>query len=83
MYDVDDVLAGPSHLVEQGLVDGDRLCIDGSSANGYTTLSALTIAGSIFKAGKFRGPETYIFFGGLSRPAYYKSLCELLPTFHS
>lgn len=52
MYDVDDVLAGAEHLVEQGLVNEDQLCIDGSSASGYTTLSALTIAGSIFKAGK-------------------------------
>lgn len=52
MYDVDDVLAGASHLVEKGLVDGARLSIDASSVASYTMLSALTVPGSIFKAGK-------------------------------
>ncbi|XP_045584162.2 uncharacterized protein [Procambarus clarkii] len=51
VYDVDDVLAGARHLVEEGLVDPDRLCIDGASTAAYTTLSALTITDSLFKAG--------------------------------
>lgn len=51
VYDVDDVLAGAAYLVQEGLVDPDRLCIDGGSAGGYTALSALAIAGSKFKAG--------------------------------
>ncbi|XP_050728016.1 uncharacterized protein LOC127004403 isoform X2 [Eriocheir sinensis] len=51
VYDVDDVLAGASHLVEKGLVDGARLSIDASSVAAYTMLSALTVPGSIFKAG--------------------------------
>ena len=29
------------HLVNEGLVDEKRLCIDGGSAGGYTTLAAL------------------------------------------
>lgn len=49
---MDDVLAGAAYLVQEGLVDPDRLCIDGGSAGGYTALSALAIAGSKFKAGE-------------------------------
>ncbi|XP_063594951.1 uncharacterized protein LOC134771928 [Penaeus indicus] len=52
VYDVDDVLAGADYLVQEGLVDPERLCIDGGSAGGYTALSALTITGSKFKAGE-------------------------------
>ncbi|KAG7159871.1 Dipeptidyl aminopeptidase BIII-like [Homarus americanus] len=36
---------------QENLVDPDKLCIDGSSTSAYTTLSALTIAESVFKAG--------------------------------
>lgn len=48
--DVDDCANGANYLVAQGLVDGDRLVIDGGSAGGYTTLSALTFR-DVFKAG--------------------------------
>ncbi|XP_071534120.1 uncharacterized protein [Panulirus ornatus] len=51
VYDVEDVLAGASHLVQEELVDKNQLCIDGSSIGAFTTLSALTIAGTVFKAG--------------------------------
>jgi dipeptidyl aminopeptidase/acylaminoacyl peptidase len=37
-------------LAAQGQVDGDRLCIDGGSAGGYTTLAALAFR-DVFKAG--------------------------------
>lgn len=50
IVDVDDCVNGAGYLVEQGLVDGDRLCIDGGSAGGYTTLAALTFRKQ-FKAG--------------------------------
>mgnify|MGYP002776995765 CR=1 FL=1 len=50
IVDVDDCANGATYLVEQGLVDGDRLVIDGGSAGGYTTLSALTFR-DVFKAG--------------------------------
>eukprot|EP00558_Chaetoceros_sp_UNC1202_P004882 CAMPEP_0197246174 /NCGR_PEP_ID=MMETSP1429-20130617/10709_1 /TAXON_ID=49237 /ORGANISM="Chaetoceros sp., Strain UNC1202" /LENGTH=698 /DNA_ID=CAMNT_0042706785 /DNA_START=89 /DNA_END=2185 /DNA_ORIENTATION=- len=50
IVDIDDVCAGAKSLVEQGLVDGERLCIDGGSAGGYTTLGALAFR-DVFKAG--------------------------------
>ncbi|KAL3821952.1 hypothetical protein ACHAXA_004440 [Cyclostephanos tholiformis] len=50
IVDVDDVCNGAKYLVERGLADGDRLCIDGGSAGGYTTLSALAFR-DVFRAG--------------------------------
>ncbi|MGG6293213.1 prolyl oligopeptidase family serine peptidase [Leptolyngbya sp. AN02str] len=50
IVDVDDCANGAKYLAEQGLVDGDRLCIDGGSAGGYTTLAALAFR-NVFKAG--------------------------------
>jgi dipeptidyl aminopeptidase/acylaminoacyl peptidase len=41
---------GAKYLADQGWVDGDRLCIDGGSAGGYTTLAALAFR-DVFKAG--------------------------------
>jgi dipeptidyl aminopeptidase/acylaminoacyl peptidase len=48
--DVEDCVAGAQMLVDQGLVDGNRMAITGGSAGGYTTLCALTF-GNGFKAG--------------------------------
>ena len=50
IVDVDDCVNGAKYLVEQGLVDGERLAITGGSAGGYTTLCALTFS-DVFKAG--------------------------------
>jgi dipeptidyl aminopeptidase/acylaminoacyl peptidase len=50
VVDVDDCVNGALFLVEQGLVDDDRLAITGGSAGGYTTLCALTFR-DVFKAG--------------------------------
>ena len=50
IVDVDDVCNGAAYLVNQGLVDANRLCIDGGSAGGYTTLCALAYR-TVFKAG--------------------------------
>jgi len=50
IVDVDDCVNGALYLVQQGLVDGNRLAITGGSAGGYTTLSALTFR-DVFKAG--------------------------------
>jgi dipeptidyl aminopeptidase/acylaminoacyl peptidase len=41
IVDVEDCTNGALYLVDQGLVDGDRLAIRGGSAGGYTTLCAL------------------------------------------
>jgi dipeptidyl aminopeptidase/acylaminoacyl peptidase len=50
IVDVDDCVNGARYLVQQGRADGERLCIDGGSAGGYTTLAALTFR-NVFKAG--------------------------------
>merc|ERR1719201_2600658 len=50
IVDIDDVCAGAQHLVAEGLVDPKRLCIDGGSAGGYTTLGALAFK-NVFTAG--------------------------------
>jgi dipeptidyl aminopeptidase/acylaminoacyl peptidase len=50
VVDVDDCVNGARYLVDQGLVDGNRLAITGGSAGGYTTLCALTFRDT-FKAG--------------------------------
>jgi dipeptidyl aminopeptidase/acylaminoacyl peptidase len=50
VVDVDDAVNAARHLARQGEVDPERLAIRGSSAGGYTTLSALTFR-DVFKAG--------------------------------
>jgi dipeptidyl aminopeptidase/acylaminoacyl peptidase len=50
IVDIDDFCASATYLVEQGLADGNHLCINGGSAGGYTTLGALAFKG-VFKAG--------------------------------
>ena len=50
IVDVDDCVNGAKYLVGKGLADPERLCIDGGSAGGYTTLAALTFRDT-FKAG--------------------------------
>lgn len=50
VVDVEDCVAGARHLVAQGLADGERLIIRGSSAGGLTTLCALTFH-DVFKLG--------------------------------
>lgn len=48
--DVADVCNGALWCVEQGLVNGNWLCIDGRSAGGYTTMAALVFK-NVFSAG--------------------------------
>ena len=50
VLDVDDICAGADHLVQQGLVDSQRVAVRGSSAGGYSVLAALTFRNS-FTAG--------------------------------
>jgi dipeptidyl aminopeptidase/acylaminoacyl peptidase len=50
IVDIDDVCNGAKYLVSEGLADDNRLCIDGGSAGGYTTLGALAFR-DVFKAG--------------------------------
>jgi dipeptidyl aminopeptidase/acylaminoacyl peptidase len=51
VYDVQDSISGARHLVEQGLVDGNRLVIMGGSAGGFTVLKVLEDYPHFFKAG--------------------------------
>ncbi len=41
IYDTDDCIAAAQYLIDQGLVDKDRVIIRGGSAGGYTTINAL------------------------------------------
>ena len=50
VVDVEDCCAAAEYLVDQGLVDGDRLVIRGGSAGGFTTLAALAFTDT-FRAG--------------------------------
>ncbi|KAL1332894.1 hypothetical protein HN51_061662 [Arachis hypogaea] len=50
IVDVNDCCSCAKYLVANGKVDGERLCITGGSAGGYTTLAALAFRDT-FKAG--------------------------------
>ena len=50
LVDVEDCINAAQHLIDQGLVDPERVAIRGGSAGGYTTLAALTFR-SFFGAG--------------------------------
>ena len=50
IVDVDDCINGGKHLVEQGLVDPERVVITGGSAGGYTALACLVFR-DFFKGG--------------------------------
>lgn len=49
VYDIQDTIAAAMHLVNDGRVDGKKLCISGGSAGGYTTLADLTFDKNIPK----------------------------------
>ena len=51
LYDVQDAVSGAQYLVEDGLVDEDKLVIMGGSAGGFTVLKALEDYPGFFKAG--------------------------------
>jgi dipeptidyl aminopeptidase/acylaminoacyl peptidase len=50
IVDVDDCVNAARHLADRGLVDPERLAIEGGSAGGFTTLAALTFR-DVFHAG--------------------------------
>nr|XP_045584169.1 uncharacterized protein LOC123746586 isoform X1 [Procambarus clarkii] len=51
ILDVDDVLAGANYLMKENLVDPNKMCVDGGSAGGFTTLLVLMAHDSPFTAG--------------------------------
>lgn len=50
IVDVNDCINGARYIVQEGLIDKNRLAIRGGSAGGFTTLRALTVH-NVFKAG--------------------------------
>ncbi|MGH8371996.1 MAG: prolyl oligopeptidase family serine peptidase [Gammaproteobacteria bacterium] len=50
LKDVEDCIGAARYLADQGLIDPDRIAISGSSAGGYTVLSALAFH-DYFRAG--------------------------------
>jgi len=50
IVDVEDCAAAAEHLAREGLVDPERMAIDGGSAGGYTTLACLAFT-DVFSAG--------------------------------
>eukprot|EP01138_Halocafeteria_seosinensis_P001945 gb/GECG01001992.1/.p1 GENE.gb/GECG01001992.1/~~gb/GECG01001992.1/.p1 ORF type:complete len:713 (+),score=73.71 gb/GECG01001992.1/:1-2139(+) len=65
VVDVLDVCAAGKYLAEIGRVDGNRVCIDGRSAGGYTTLAALTFQQSVYGAKIFTAGASHF---GVSDP---------------
>jgi len=47
----DDITDGVRYLIDQGIVDKDRMCINGGSYGGYATMMALVKEPDLFKCG--------------------------------
>lgn len=57
----DDITDGVRHLVEQGLVDPERVCIMGGSYGGYATLAGMTFTPELYACGvDIVGPSNLI-----------------------
>ena len=57
----DDITDGVKHLVEEGIVDGDRVCIMGGSYGGYATLAGMTFTPELYNCGvDIVGPSNLI-----------------------
>lgn len=48
---IDDMAEGAKHLVDQGLVDGNRICAFGGSYGGYATAQSLVRHGDLYRCG--------------------------------
>ncbi len=51
VYDVADAMNGATHLIDQGLVDRERIVIMGGSAGGFTVYKAMEDFPEFFRAG--------------------------------
>ena len=70
----DDLTAGVEHLVEQGLVDPDRVGISGASYGGYAALAGLAFTPEVYVAGiSYVGPSN-LFTLLESLPSYWEPL---------
>ncbi|NBB91989.1 MAG: alpha/beta fold hydrolase [Gammaproteobacteria bacterium] len=67
----DDITDGVNHLVEQGMVDPERVCIMGGSYGGYATLAGMTFTPELYACGvDIVGPSNLITLLN-SIPAYW------------
>lgn len=56
-----DITDGIAHLVEQGIVDPERVCIMGGSYGGYATLAGMTFTPELYNCGvSIVGPSNLI-----------------------
>jgi dipeptidyl aminopeptidase/acylaminoacyl peptidase len=57
----DDISDGIKHLVDQGMVDADKVCIMGGSYGGYATLAGMTFTPELYNCGvDIVGPSNLI-----------------------
>ncbi|MEX2499404.1 MAG: alpha/beta fold hydrolase [Wenzhouxiangellaceae bacterium] len=57
----DDITDGVKHLVDKGIVDGERVCIMGGSYGGYATLAGMTFTPDLYNCGvDIVGPSNLI-----------------------
>ncbi len=66
----DDITDGVQHLIDQGLVDPERVCIMGGSYGGYATLAGLTFT-----------PETYACGVDIVGPSNLITLLDSIPAY--
>jgi dipeptidyl aminopeptidase/acylaminoacyl peptidase len=75
----DDITWGIKHLVDQGIVDPERVAIFGISYGGYATLAGLAFTPDLYAAGvSFVGPSNLITLLN-SIPPYWEAIRQ---TFH-
>ncbi|MEM1080241.1 MAG: S9 family peptidase [Pseudomonadota bacterium] len=73
----DDISDGIAHLVEQGIVDPDKVCIMGGSYGGYATLAGMTFTPELYNCGvSIVGPSNLITLLN-SIPAYWGPIRKL------
>ena len=73
----DDITDGIQYLVEQGIVDPERVCIMGGSYGGYATLAGMTFTPEIYNCGvSIVGPSNLITLLN-SIPAYWGPIRQL------
>ena len=73
----DDITDGIAHLVEQGIVDPDKVCIMGGSYGGYATLAGMTFTPKVYNCGvSIVGPSNLITLLN-SIPAYWGTIRKI------
>ncbi len=77
--DIDDYAAGVEHLISQGLVDRERVVMQGGSTGGYFTAQFITRYPDVMKAAVcFYGPPDLIHFGRYGSAANRSTLGDVV-----